>query len=295
MKKTLFNIFVSGALLIGITSSLFAGVNGEENNKSIEYNFKTNDVVELIKSIPSPLETTFLLKEMGTAYKKSNLNNPDFVGNYSTSFDQALNLGAYGTDLGFATIYNKNQDVLNYLESVKKLADQLSIGQHFNIIELSKMTKDGKIDELMLETTKNLEKINGDLQASQREYVSILLVTGGWIEANYLSSLVYTQTKDAKLKERLGEQKLVVSKIVGALSVYKTKPRFAELITDMEALQAAFANVSIVNEEGKAVTKVVNGELVTETVGGKYEVKASDADMQAISTILKKIRTKIVK
>ena len=88
MKKTLVNIFVSITLLIGITSSLFAGVNGEENNKAIELNFKTNDVVELIKSIPSPLETTFLLKDMGTAYKKSNLNNPDFVGNYSTSFDQ---------------------------------------------------------------------------------------------------------------------------------------------------------------------------------------------------------------
>lgn len=294
MKKTLFNIFALALLVMGITSSLFAGIDGEENNKTIN-NFKTNDVIELINSIPSPLETTTLLKAMGTAYKKSNLNNPDFVGNYSTSFDQALNLGAYGTDLGFATIYNKNQDVLNYLESVKKLADQLSIGQHFNLLELAKLTKDGEIDKLMLETTKNLEKINSDLQASQREYVSILLVTGGWIEANYLSSIVYNQTKDAKLKERLGEQKLVVSKILSALSVYKTKPSFADLITDMTALEAAFDNVSIISEQGKAVTKVIKGELVTETVGGKYEVKASDADMQAITTILKRIRTKFVK
>lgn len=293
MKKTLFNIFALLALSLGITSSLFAGVNGEKNTRV--YNFKTNDVVELIKSIPSPLETTFLLKDMGTAYKKSNLNNPDLVGTYSTTFDQALNLGAYGTDLGFATIYNKNQDVLNYLESVKKLADQLSIGQHFNLLELSKMTKDGKIDELMLETTKNLEEINTDLQASQREYISILLVAGGWVEANYLTSLVYNQTKDVTLKERLGEQKLVVSKLHEALSVYKTKPRFADLIADMEALQAAYENVTIVSEAGKAVTKVVDGELVTETEGGKYEVKVSDADMQAISTILKRIRTKIVK
>src|SRR5690606_3878662 len=89
-------------------------------------------ISDIIQQIPSPLEISFLLKNSGAKYNYSMLNDPNNLSNYNSSFEKALNLGIYGTDLGYANIYSQNQDALFYLNSIRSLADDLSIGQFFD-------------------------------------------------------------------------------------------------------------------------------------------------------------------
>ena len=63
-------------------------------------------------SIPSPFETANLLKESGAGFDANIINSPDNASNYTSDFYKALNLGVYGADLGYITIYNNNSNEL---------------------------------------------------------------------------------------------------------------------------------------------------------------------------------------
>src|SRR5258705_322261 len=55
-------------------------------------------ISSILEQIPSPLETSVLLKQSGSRYNEDLLNTPGNVSKYNANFDRALNLGIYGTD-----------------------------------------------------------------------------------------------------------------------------------------------------------------------------------------------------
>jgi len=245
---------------------------------------------DIIQSIPSPLEVSILIKDLGTDYHK----DPDLVDNYTNNYKKALNLGVYSTDLGYANIYEKNQDALNYLNSIKKLADGLNIGQFFDYTTIKKLTQSNKdLDSLLQLTTQNFEKINTELRKQKREYLSILILTGGWLEANYITSLVYKESNNADLREKIGEQKLVLNRILLVLNVYKNKPNFSSFIADLEELKKVYENVEIVEKDGISKFEVVNGEIVI-TDTKETVVNISESDVQSINSLVASIRNKII-
>src|SRR5687768_1496297 len=65
----------------------------------------SGEVNDILHRIPSPLEISVLLKESGRKYNAGFLNAPDNLSRYNTNYKRALNLGIYGTDLGYTNIY----------------------------------------------------------------------------------------------------------------------------------------------------------------------------------------------
>mgnify|MGYP001115689752 CR=1 FL=1 len=255
-----------------------------------------DDIInDILQSIPSPLEISLLIKEVGSYYNKADLNDHGKVSTYSTNFDKALNLGIYGTDLGYANIYNKNQDALNYLNSVQNLAEGLTIGQFFDYATLKSLAEsaDQNLDALLRTTTANFEKINYHLRQQKREHLSILLLTGGWLEAVYLTTLVHQRTNNEVLREKIGEQKIVLDRILLVLDVYKTRNGFAELIADLKKLQSIYNQIEIetVYEEPTMVEK--DGVLVV-VDNTKSVVNITDRDIDTITSLTKSIRNKII-
>lgn len=252
-------------------------------------------IIDILQSIPSPLEISLLIKQVGTEYNSANLNHHDYVANYNTTYKQALNLGVYSTDLGYCNLYNKNQDVLNYLNSVKKLADQLNIGQYFDYNTIKRLAQSSNnMDSLLNMTQKNFAQINDHLREQKRESLSILILTGGWVEAVYLTTLVHQKSANPKLKEKIGEQKIALDQILLVLDVYKTKPNFEGLLNDLRELQKLYNAVEIKSVVGTPVMKEVNGELII-VDNSVTEVKITDAQIEEISSLIKSIRNKIIK
>jgi len=265
--------------------------------EAVEENPKVSDDIinDILQSIPSPLEISLLIKEVGSVYQKGDLNDYSKVSNYNTNFKQALNLGVFGTDLGYANIYNKNQDALNYLNSVQKLAEGLNIGQFFDYNTLKRLAEsaDEDLDELLRTTTANFEKINYHLRQQKREYLSILLLTGGWVEALYLTSMVHEKTQNAALREKIGEQKIVLDRILLVLDVYKNRRDFPELINDLRELQKIYDQIEIETVYGQPTMEEKNGMLVV-VDNTRSVVKITDRDVDSITSILKSVRSKII-
>ena len=94
--------------------------------------------------IPNPVQTAMLIKKISNTYDKGMLNPAENVEKYSTGFRQAVNVGIFGTDLGYITTNNQNQDAMTYLGAVKKLTDELGISSSFNFEKLGKSSGNQK-------------------------------------------------------------------------------------------------------------------------------------------------------
>ena len=250
----------------------------------------------VLQNIPSPLETSTLLKESGTKYDNALLNSPDNLSIYNSNYKKALNLGIYGTDMGYTNIYEQNQDGIKYLAAIKTLADGLNIGQFFDLETIGRLATNSKnLDSLLLITTQNFNSINGYLQNQGRANLSVLLLSGGWIEAMHITCQVASKDpKNKELKETIGGQKVILEQIVLLLSFYKdTDENMASLLKDLEELKSAFDKINITYTYKESTMEIVDGVAMIKD-NSTTTIEITDQDVANIKTITNSIRNKII-
>jgi hypothetical protein len=253
------------------------------------------NIRNIINSIPSPLEISFLIHDAGIQYNKSILNSGKNVSRYNSNDKRALNLGVYGTDLGYTDIYSQSQDGIEYLSAIKELADDLGIGQYVDFETIRKLTETGdNLDSLLLVTSDNFNRINDHFQEQNRSALSVLLLLGGWIESLHLTCQVALQEMNNELiRERIGEQKIILENMMILLDVYtKDNHYFEELMIQMKELESAFKHVDIVYTYAESTSEVIDGVLVIKD-NSTTEVKIADDDVTEIARIAEKIRNSI--
>lgn len=251
---------------------------------------------DILQRIPSPLEISVLLKESGKKYNASLLNSPDNTSRYNSNFQRALNLGIYGTDLGYTNIYEQSQDGIKYLSTIKDLADELNIGQFFEMETIARLASNSNnLDSLLLITTQNFNTINHYLQSQSRSNLSVLLLTGGWLEALHITCEVARSNPDNKqLHETIGGQKIILENIMLLLSFYKESDQsMASLLTDMEGLKRSFDKVIITYVYKESTFEIVKGIMVIKD-NSSSSIGITPEDIENIRSVTQKIRTKII-
>src|SRR5690606_34746213 len=120
--------------------------------------------------------------------------------------------------------YEQNQDGVEYMSAIKELADGLNIGRFFDIETIGRLATNSKnLDSLLLITTQNFNQINHYLQSQNRSNLSVLLLTGGWLEALHITAQVAASSDSQELRETIGSQKIILENIMLLLSFYKDK------------------------------------------------------------------------
>lgn len=256
----------------------------------------SENIASILSSIPSPLELSVHVQESGIEYNSNFLNDTDNYSNYNSSNKKALNLGIYGTDLGYTNLYSQIQDGLGYLNVVRKLSDDLNIGQFFDFESLKRLTDNStNLDSLLMITTQNFDNINNHFVKQNNASLSTLLLTGGWIEALHITNQVtLMQMSNNDLRERIGEQKIVLDNIIILLSVYSEHDSNIKiLLSEVKKLEAAYANVNITYTYKESTSKIVDGvlEIVSNSTS---TVHITDEDINTIAAIVEDIRNKII-
>jgi hypothetical protein len=295
---------------LGLISLLFLWACGSSDKKTDEQDFmqaldsaasdtptiSEEAIGDILQRIPSPLEISVLLKESGRKYDAGILNNPNNLSKYNTNYKRALNLGVYGTDLGYTNIYEQNQDGLKYISSIKSLADGLNIGQFFDVETIGRLAANSRnLDSLLLITTQNFNSINAYLQSQNRANLSVLLLTGGWIEALHIVCAVAQNNLDnQQLRETIGGQKIILENIILLLSFYKDQDEnMASLLTDLEALKRAYDNVKITYIYKESTFEVVDGVMVIKD-NSSSSIEITSEDITNIGNLTDSIRNKII-
>lgn len=252
-------------------------------------------ISSILDQIPSPLEISVLLKESGTKYNFGLLNSPDNLPRYNSNFKKALNLGIYGTDLGYTNIYEQNQDGMKFLSTIKALADELNIGQFFDTETIKRLATNSKnLDSLLLITTQNFNAINHYLQQQNRSNLSVLLLTGGWVEAMQVTCQVASQNPgNVELNEKIGEQKITLEQLMLLLSFYANDENMTSLLKDFEELKILFDRINIVYTYKESTMEVVDGVAVIKD-NSTTTIEISEADVRNIMEKTNAIRNKII-
>ena len=245
-----------------------------------------------IFSIPSPIQTAFLIKGSGAVYSKDIINAPSKSSQYSSNFSKALNLGIYGADLGYVTIYDQTQDAIGYLNAAKRLADELGVAGAFDAATIERFTKNlGQKDSMLVLVGVAYRSSDTYLKNNDRNDVSGLVLAGGWLESLYFATNVYKTKPNEDVKRRIAEQKSSLQSLVKLLTQYYSQPEYTEFVDNLNDLSTVFDGVEFTYTYEKPVTDV--DKKIT-TVNSKSEVKITPEQIESISLKVKAIRSQIV-
>ncbi|MGB0882713.1 MAG: hypothetical protein ACPGSO_07140 [Vicingaceae bacterium] len=260
----------------------------EESNSDT----KLMEIDGKVFSIPSPIQTAILVKKSGTNYNKDILNEPSRVTNYSTNFKKAINLGIYGADLGYVTMYDQTQDAISFLTAVKSIADDLGVSSAFDLELVERFEKNiGNQDSLLSLVSGAYKASDRYLKDNEQNDVGGLILAGGWIESLYFATNAVEMTGNADIKQRIAEQKTTVYNLIKLLTPYYNKPEFTPLVDDLMELNEIYEQVEY---NYTFVKPTVDAANKTTTINSTTTVKISEEQLKLISEKIMKMRIGII-
>lgn len=93
---------------------------------------RSDKIQNIFFNIPSPIETSKILQNAGATYEFTLPSNPAAVDDYQSIVEQALNMGIYGADLNYATVFDQTTETMLYLQCARTLGNELGIDQVFD-------------------------------------------------------------------------------------------------------------------------------------------------------------------
>lgn len=249
MNKILTSVVVGTIVLFGINS---CGDSATPEKKEIEKevldpNSSLNARFDnKIFSIPSPMQMALLLEQSKAPFMPDNLNASTNVESYTSDYKRALNLGIYGTDLGYVSIYKQNSLSLEYLSTVEKLTSALGLDAAFDKNFMTRFEKNTtNRDSMMVIVSDAFKKSDNFLKNNDRKSTSALILVGGWIESMYLACQINREHSNQKIVERIAEQSETLNTIIELLAKYNKKGENDELLSDMKDLKVYFEKIQV--------------------------------------------------
>lgn len=252
-------------------------------------------IADISKNISSPVEIANLLQILEVPFSQNYLASSIDANKQSTNFDKALKLGILGADLGYLNMFEKTGSSLDVLSSIRKLAEDLKVGQFFNFESIRRLSQNkSNLDSLLFISIDSYSKIDKYLRENERGQFSALMIIGVWIEGQYLATQVVNQYPDTMLIDRIGEQKIILNDLLLLVSPYCNRDdEFTNLCNDLQDIKEGYRDVKITYTSGDPISVEKDGRLEiiqTET----SVVKMSKEQLNGIIEITKNIRNRLI-
>ncbi len=228
----------------------------------VEKKVVKSEVEKVIYPLPTSFEVTEMLNRIEASYIFTLCNPPENVDNNITEKEKALALGVYGADLSYSSTYNQKQRILEYMNVSKKLLEELDIAAAVdpNIIEKIESAENDK-DKLIDIITNSYYSTYVYLHKNDREPVSLLIMSGSWIEALYIATHISDETFNNKeMITIIMNQKKHLTKLMSLLKAYKDNSsvnEVIEILTPLTNIYIGFDEGSITKEQIKEVAKEI--------------------------------------
>lgn len=251
----------------------------------------TGTNTKILGALPPTSEVPYLLQNTGADFNASLINSAKKADAYTTTTDKAaLNLGAYATDIGYLSVYDKTQDVINYLRSSDKLAKHIGVGNAFErSLEKRFESNLGKKDSLVKIVDESMNRVHEYLEDNNRRGTAALTLTGSFIEGLYISTgLIEKYPKDVPADVRnsvLTNLMLTIIKqkqsLADLLAILKSAPQDAQVVEYTGYLNDLYKQFENLNFDEKV--KNNSGDMVV-----------TDKTLSGITAKVKEIRSKII-
>ena len=250
---------------------------------------------DISRNISSPVEIANILQRMSIPFSTNYLASSIDASRISTSFEKALKLGILGADLGYLNMYEKTGSSIDVLSSIKKLADGINVGQYFDFETIKRLSLNrSNLDSLLYISQNSYNQIDKYLRDKGRGQLSALMIAGVWIEGQYLATQILKQVPDTLLRNRVGEQKVILNDLLLLLSPYCTSgPEFTSLCQNMQEIKEKYREVRITYTVGDPIMVEKDGGLVV-TQTEQSRVVMTKEQLLAIIAISGNLRDKLI-
>ena len=252
-------------------------------------------IADIVQNVSSPVEIASMLQSLSVPFSADFVSTTKGTEQLTTNFEKALMLGVYGADLGYLNMYEKTGTSIETVSSIKQLADGLRVGQFFDYESIKRLSLNKtNVDSLLYISVSAYNKIDDYLRVNDRGSLSALMITGVWIEGEYFACRVVTDHPDKILKDRIGEQKIILNDLLMLLRPYKdTSKDYGKLYGMMEQLSTQYREIKISYKVAEPQTVEQNGRLV---LIQKEEsiVEMTDEQLKKIVGLTLDIRNKLI-
>ena len=252
-------------------------------------------IADISKNISSPVEIANLLQTLGVPFTQKYIASSVDANRQNTNFEKALKLGILGADLGYLNMYEKTGSSLDIVSSIRKLAEDIKVGQFFNFEAIKRLSQNkSNLDSLLFISIDAYNQIDNYRRKNERGQLSALMIIGVWIEGQYLATQVVSQFPDTMLIDRIGEQKIILNDLLLLLSPYcKIDSEFNNLCKSLQDIKDKYRDVRITYTQGNPVSVEKKGALVV-TQTETSVVEMSRLQLEGIIEISKNTRDRLI-
>lgn len=220
-----------------------------------------SEIEKNVYPLPTSAEVIKKLQDLEVGFMLGISNPVENVKKYNISSAKAINMGVYGADLSYATLYNIQQEVINYLNAIRSLANELQMSalydeSLYDKIKLNFDNKD-KLVEILKEAFDNTYKY---LAENEQETLALLVVGGAWVEGMYLTTHVSEAAyQNAEFSKVLIEQKESFDLFIEITQQYLDDANLKEFIAKLEPVKKVYAGLttSLTLQDINNITKAI--------------------------------------
>ena len=275
MKKAIVVIIIPMLILSvsGLSSCKNKAEKKEKDQKSqIELNqvdTVLNEIEKNVYPLPTSAEVIKMLSELEVGYILGITNPVENSRKYLTSSSKAANMGVYGADLSYATLYNIQQEVINFLDAIRSLANELNMSKIYDesLYDKIKLNFD-KRNELVNILTEAFSNTYAYLSENDQQTLALLVVGGAWVEGMYLTTHVSEAAYQvAGISKVLIEQKESFDLFMDITKPYLEDPNIKEFINKLDPIKKVYDGLttSLTNQNIIDITNAiekVRGQII---------------------------------
>ena len=226
----------------------------------------SNKTHDFFYSLPSPLLMAKVFKKTGLKYMEGVANAPENVAKYSSVHSKTLNLGVYSADLAYTVLNKQAQQASKYMESVKKLSDDLGMSSLFDTDDYLKRFKNNMNNEDSLINVVCQLKCEMDMfmKDNDKEKQTLLIFIGAWIENMYIATQLTKEANKEKVASRVAEQKFILNSLMNVSVNFQSDAEFKGLYVKLTDLKKLFDNLSVQGDDEKVMIDELQLKAITE-------------------------------
>lgn len=252
------------------------------------------EIFNLIETSSTPVEMSMVIKNADYDFSDDLLLPTDDLDKFSTSYEKATAMGAYGTDIGFLNIYNKLHIVPDYLMVTRNLSKGLDLDSFFDFQKMMDMSENiENIDSLIQLSTESFNEMEAHLRRQGRDEISLLIVFGTWLEGTYLTAEFAQKFNDADMVDRVAEQKEFVTEIDRIFTASDDR-YFHVLSEELKPLVELFDQVEVEEVLREPTVKEENGEMII-IDNSELRIHADEGVLQNLIEEIKSLRIELLK
>ncbi|MDP4222322.1 MAG: hypothetical protein Q8868_03320 [Bacteroidota bacterium] len=263
--KRVIAVFILPMLILSL-AGLDSCKGRKKELKQVEMNQIQNmdsTIEKNVYPLPTSAEVIRMLSDLEVGFIIGISNPPENSKKYLTSPARATNVGVYGADLSYATLYNIQQKVIDYLNVIQSLAVELNMSRIYDqtLYDTIKANVD-KRDKLV-EILKNaFNNTYSFLSDNDQQPLALLVVGGAWVEGMYLTTHVSEAAYQiAGIAKVLLEQKDNFNLFLEITKPYMNDPSVKEFVDRLDPIKKVYEGLStsLTNQNIIDITKAIEG------------------------------------